>query len=186
MRYGLLIDVSRCIGCYSCVVSCKSLHRIAAGKTGRRRIKDIVRGEYPKVARWIYPVSCMHCDNAPCILVCPAGAIVQREDGIVVIDKKRCNNCGKECIPACPYDALYFDDDRQVIDGCDFCAERVGLQRKPLCVEVCPGRVMAFGDLADPESGISKLIKSKNAVPLKQNLGTRPKVYYANLKLDVV
>jgi len=181
MRYGLLIDTGRCIGCYSCVVSCKNFHRIAAGKKGRRRIEDVTTGDYPKIERWIYPVSCMHCDNAPCIAACNAGAITKRKDGIITIDKKKCN-CGvKPCISACPFDALYYDDDTKAVDGCDFCADRVDLGLKPICVEVCPGRAMTFGDLSDPKSGISRRMKSGKAAPLKPESETQAKVYYENM-----
>jgi len=120
----------------------------------------------------------MHCDNAPCIAACPAGAIFKREDGIVIIDKKKCTCVEKRCILSCPYDALYFDEETGFADGCDFCAERPGAPLKPLCVDACPGKAMTFGDLEDPESRISQMMKSGKAVPLKHHLGTSPKVYY--------
>jgi Fe-S-cluster-containing dehydrogenase component len=179
-RYGLYIDISRCIGCYGCVVACKNWYQIKAGLVGRKRIMDLAKGEFPNISRQIFPVSCMQCDNAPCVSVCPTGAIYHRKDSIITINPDECVGC-KLCITACPYQALYFNPDNQTADGCNLCAERINSQSVPFCVESCSGEAMVFGDLDDPKSEISKRISSTRAQPLSPQLGTKPKVYYANM-----
>lgn len=179
-RYGLYIDISRCLGCYGCVVACKNWYRIKAGYVGRKRIVDLTKGEFPNISRQIFPVSCMQCDNAPCLYVCPTGALYQRKDGIITIGAEECVGC-KLCITACPYQALYFNPETQKADGCNFCAERIDSQSVPYCLESCSGEAMVFGDLDDPQSEISRLISATKAKPLSPQLGTKPKVYYAGL-----
>lgn len=179
-RYGLYIDVFRCLGCYSCVVGCKSWHRIKAGAGSRRNIVDFVEGSFPNIRRWLFPISCMQCDNAPCISVCPTKATFRRDDGIIAIDKEKCIACNK-CVDSCPYNARYINLTTGKADACDFCSDRIDKGLLPYCVETCPGEAMVFGDLDDPKSKINQLIKEKNATVLKAKLNTKPKVYYANL-----
>ena len=179
----------RCIGCYSCVVACKNWHQIGAGYDGGRiSLMDLTEGEYPNISRTIFPISCMHCEDAPCIAECPVeGAIYRREDGILVIDKDKCTGCkDKLCIPACPYGALYYREDEAVVDMCDFCVERVDVGLAPYCVESCPTQAMAFGDLDDPKSDASKSIARTKAKPLLSEFGTKPKVYYAHMDTSPV
>ena len=180
-RYGIYIDVGRCLGCFGCLVACKNWHGIKAGVGGRRCLLDFVEGTFPAIERWIFPASCMQCDNAPCIPVCPVEANLRRKDGILTIDVEKCIGCG-ECIEACPYNARYINPETEKADGCDFCSDRIDSGLIPYCVESCTGEAMVFGDLDDPSSEISRLIKSTKATPLSPEQGTRPKVYYANLK----
>ena len=180
-RYGIYIDVYRCLGCYSCVVGCKNWHKIKAGVGNRRRIVDFTEGEFPNIKRWIFPVSCMQCDNAPCISVCPTKATFRRKDGIVSIDIEKCIACEK-CVNACPYNARHINLETGKADGCDFCTDRIDQGLAPYCIETCPGEAMVFGDLDNPSSMISQLIKRKKAVPLRPELKTNPKIYYANLQ----
>ena len=181
-RYGLLLDVSRCIGCHGCVVACKQFYKIAAGIGGRKTLIDFTEGDFPNIMRWIFSVSCMQCDKAPCIPACPAKAIYRREDGIVAINKDKCVGAG-DCITACPYSAPYIDPETNKADICDLCASERDLRGEftPYCVQTCSGEALIFGDLDDPLSEISKAIRYKNAVPIQPELGTKPKVYYANL-----
>ena len=179
-RYGSYIDVSRCIGCYTCAVACKNWYRIEAGKGARIKIREVIKGKYPKVSYWIFPTRCMHCDNPSCVPVCPTQALYTRKDGIVALDEKKCTGC-KSCLSACPYQAPYFDQKKGVVDKCDLCAERIDSGLKPYCMESCAGAAMIFGDLDEPNSEISKLIVSEKAFTLSSQLGTGPKVYYANM-----
>jgi Fe-S-cluster-containing dehydrogenase component len=179
-RYGLCIDVFRCLGCYSCVVGCKNWHKIKAGSGSRRRIVDVTEGDFPNLKRWIFPVYCMQCDNAPCVSVCPTGATFRRKDGIITIDQQKCIACNK-CVDACPYNARYINLNTGKADGCDFCSDRLDKGLVPYCVETCPGEAMIFGNLDDPNSKISQVIKEKKASVLKPELNTKPKLYYANL-----
>lgn len=179
-RHGILIDVGRCIGCYGCVVACKNWHKIKAGVGARRRLADIQDGDYPLISRWIFPVSCMQCDNAPCIEVCPTGASFRRKDGIVTIEKNKCIGC-EACIEACPYGARYMNAETGKADGCDFCTDRVDAGIAPYCVESCAGEAMVFGDLDNPMSDISRRIKETHAVCISPEYNTKPKVYYAHI-----
>lgn len=169
-RYGMVIDLALCMRCRACMVACKTEHEIPTGKHAgheyyRIGVLEFERGSYPTVKRIFAPVLCMQCSVAPCIDVCPiSGAISRRADGIVVVDKDKCNGC-KLCIRVCPYDALYFDEERRVVDKCDFCAERLKQDMEPACVATCMGRAITFGDLDDPDSEVSQLVKRKDVNP---------------------
>lgn len=144
------------------------------------------------------PILCMHCENAPCIEVCPTGASYRRADGIVVIDYDKCVGC-KSCIENCPYGARHFNEDPEgyfgneltinekigyeqhklgVVEKCNFCIGRLEQGKEPACVQTCVGKARYFGDLDDPKSEVSKRIKSKHGVQLQKEFGTNPSVYY--------
>ncbi len=183
-RFGLYIDVRRCIGCYSCIVACKNWNQIRAGYDGGRiSLVDLSEGEYPNISRTIFPILCMQCEDAPCIAECPVeGAIYRREDGIVVIDKDKCTGCkDRKCIHACPYGVLYYREDEDAVDKCDFCVERIDLGLAPYCVEACPTQAMVFGDIDDPKSEVSKSIRATKAKPLLFKGGIEPKVFYGHM-----
>lgn len=177
-RYGLLIDVYRCIGCYGCVVGCKNWHGVPAGGEGRIRLEETTRGTFPDVSRWIYPVMCMHCEFPPCVAVCRYGAAYVQEGGIVAIDEEKCIGC-ELCTFACPYGARVMRNGH-VADSCDFCVDRIEGGESPYCASSCPMDALVFGDLDDPESEISKRVKEDRARPLKKKYGTKPKVFYAH------
>lgn len=180
-RYGLCIDLSRCIGCYSCVVGCKNWNGMEAGEKGRIDIMDLFEGDYPRVDRWILPVLCMQCDHPPCVAVCRYGASVQTEQGVVFVDPEKCTGC-ELCTFACPYGARVMREGGRVADSCDLCLERVQEGRQPYCVESCPMDTLVFGDLDDEGSDIRRLMKEGEAEPLHKHFGTRPKVYYTHIK----
>jgi len=188
-RYGMVIDLSFCMRCRACMVACKTEHQIPTGKHNgheyyRISVLEYEKGKYPLAKRIFAPVLCMHCQAAPCIDSCPIlGAIYRREDGIVVVDKAKCNGC-QLCMQVCPYDALYLDEERSVVDKCDFCAERLGQGLEPACVATCMGRAMVFGDLDDPDSEASKLVKRDDVKPDRPSSPPhlsqvfRPSIYY--------
>ncbi|HMB31699.1 MAG TPA: 4Fe-4S dicluster domain-containing protein [Desulfohalobiaceae bacterium] len=182
-RYGLYIDVFKCIGCYGCLTACKNWHGIPAGEQGRRRLVDVTEGDYPLISRWIFPVSCMHCDEPLCTSVCPTEATFKRYDGIVVIDQEKCIGCG-ECVESCPYNARTMRAGIEKADGCDMCVDRLDQGLLPYCVTSCAGEAMAFGDLDDPGSRIVKLIEESNAQQLAADYGRHPKIFYANLHMQ--
>lgn len=145
MTYGMLIDLKKCIGCHACSVACKEAHGTRPG-VRRSRVERTFEGAYPAVRKTAVPMLCMHCENAPCVEVCPQDATYKREDGIVVVDKDKCIGCGA-CQTACPYDARhlaasedgYFGSELNecetvmheavspmTIDKCTFCADRRG------------------------------------------------------------
>lgn len=179
-RYGLCVDVSRCIGCYSCTVGCKNWNRIEPGDPERIRIIDVTSGEYPHVSKWILPLTCMHCDHPPCVSVCRFGASYKREDGIVAIHPDRCVGC-RLCVFACPYGARKMKQTRNVADGCNLCAEDIDEGKIPYCVESCPTEALIFGDLNDPKSAIRGVLTAERTETLLPDCRTRPKVFYANL-----
>ncbi len=176
-RWGMLIDQRRCIGCHSCTIACKSENNVPLGYW-RSWVKGIQRGSYPDAGNFFLRRLCNHCDVAPCVQVCPVQATVRREeDGIVVMYYGKCIGCGM-CIAACPYDARFFNPIRNTADKCDFCVSRIDAGLMPACVSACVSGALVFGDLEDPKSEISKRLASVGATVIKQELGTKPKVFY--------
>jgi len=134
-------------------------------------------GEYPELSMYYLPIACMHCDQPPCRDACPAEAIYQRPDGIVLIDEDKCNGC-QECLPACPYQALAYDRERGVVRKCNLCVDRLDEGFEPFCVLCCGDQAISFGDLADSESEVSKLIAQRGAYTLKPEAGVGPAIHY--------
>jgi Fe-S-cluster-containing dehydrogenase component len=180
MRYGMVIDLKRCIGCYGCQVFCKTENAIPPGVLWSR-VLVYQLGKYPALRKVPLPVLCMHCDNPPCVEVCITGASLKRPDGIVTIDKEKCTGC-LNCLIACPYSARslcvggvehfpgqgltpyeklgYKKHEPGVVEKCDFCSSRIEKGRKPACVENCMAKARYFGDLDDPHSEVSQLIRN--------------------------
>jgi len=187
VRYGILMNVQSCLGCRTCMVSCKNQWGIPGGPTstyqGRESYRiwpaDLEQGKFPYVIRNETIMRCMQCQNPPCVDACPvAGALTQRPDGIVVVDPTKCSGC-LYCVPACPYGAMYYRPDTNSADKCDLCAPLLDTgQSVPTCVAACLGEVMVFGDLSDPNSTISQMVKSSNATQLRPEQSTNPAVYF--------
>jgi Fe-S-cluster-containing dehydrogenase component/formate-dependent nitrite reductase membrane component NrfD len=184
MRYGFLIDQHRCIGCHACTVACKEEHNIPVG-VNRTWVKYVEKGVYPDTRRHFAVLRCNHCDDAPCIEICPTVALFRRPDGIVDFDNERCIGC-KSCMQACPYDALYIDPDRNTAAKCNFDASRVEMGYKPACEVVCPTQAILSGDLDDANSIISKRIAMEKVSVRKAEKGTKPKLFYAGVDGDLL
>ena len=181
-RYGIVIDLERCIGCHTCSIACKLENGIEEGswikvETVGGRGMDTASGEFPDVKMHFLPKLCMHCAKPPCIDACPLGAIYQRDDGIVLVDAGKCDGC-QICVPACPYDVLNFNPETNLVAKCTLCSHRVEHGLEPFCVICCEEEAMYFGDLADPTSQVSKLVASKNAYVLSPEAGTEPAIHY--------
>ncbi len=197
MRRGMVIDLKRCIGCHACTVACK-LENATPPDVFWARVLETETGKYPLAKRVFVPVLCNHCQDAPCLRACPSGATTQREDGVVLVDQDKCIGC-KACMEACPYEARFFlEEERSYYPGqlapfeevgyrkhqkgtvskCNFCAERVAKGLEPACAQTCPAVARVFGDLDDPDSEASRLIRERNAMQLRPELGTKPSVYY--------
>jgi Fe-S-cluster-containing dehydrogenase component/formate-dependent nitrite reductase membrane component NrfD len=176
VRYGFVIDQTRCIGCHACTVACKEENRVPLGAF-RTWVKYVEKGEFPNTRRHFAVLRCNHCDNAPCVTICPTVALYRRADGIVDFDRDRCIGC-KSCMQACPYDALYIDPDTHTAAKCHFCAHRVERGLEPACVIVCPERAILAGDLDDPESEVARMIAREQVLVRKPEQGTRPKLFY--------
>src|SRR6185436_12737253 len=184
MRYGFVIDQNRCIGCHACTVACKEEHNIGLG-VNRTWVKYVEKGTYPDTRRHFAVLRCNHCDDAPCIEICPTVALFRRSDGIVDFDHERCIGC-KSCMQACPYDALYIDPDRNTAAKCNFDASRIDMGYKPACEVVCPTQAILSGDLDDPDSLISKRIALEKVSVRKPEKGTKPKLFYVGVEGDLL
>lgn len=177
-RYAMVIDQSRCVGCMACVVACKRENDVPPEQY-RTRVLEMVSGQFPELRTELRPELCNHCDNAPCVMVCPTGASHKESDGTVQIDRQKCVGC-KACIAACPYDARCINEEHGYADKCSFCQHRVREGLLPACAATCVGGSRIFGDLEDPKSEVSLLLKDKNYRVLKAAAGTAPNVYYIN------
>jgi Fe-S-cluster-containing dehydrogenase component/formate-dependent nitrite reductase membrane component NrfD len=176
MRYGFVIDQRKCIGCHACTVACKEENGVPLGAF-RTWVKYVEKGTYPSTRRYFAVLRCNHCDNAPCVTICPTVALYRRPDGIVDFDGDRCIGC-KSCMQACPYDALYIDPTTNTAAKCHYCAHRVEVGLEPACVIVCPEQAIVAGDLDDPRSPIARLVATQQVQVRKPEQGTRPKVFY--------
>ena len=183
-RYGMLVDLRKCIGCQACTVSCsvENLPPIGQFRTTVLQYEVDFKGSPEPSAMVSLPRLCNHCDNPPCVPVCPVQATFQRTDGIVLIDNERCVGCGY-CVQACPYDARFINHETQTADKCTFCEHRLEAGLLPACVESCVGGARVIGDMNDPESAISRMLAAhKDDIRvLKPGMGTNPHVYYIGL-----
>lgn len=178
-RWVMVIDLRKCIGCQACTVACSTENRVPAGQF-RTLVShyEVDTEQQPRNA--MLPRLCNHCENPPCIPVCPVQATYQRPDGIVVVDNTRCVGCAY-CVQACPYDARFINHETHTADKCTFCVHRVQAGLLPACVETCVGNARIFGDIHNPQSEVSRLIKSLHTDGLKPELKTEPQVYYIGL-----
>ncbi len=176
MNFGFIIDNRKCIGCHACTVACKAEHDVPVG-VNRTWVKYVEKGEYPHSRRLFSVMRCNHCDDAPCVEICPVEALHTRDDGIVDFDNRRCIGC-KACMQACPYDALYIDPETHTAAKCNYCAHRVDIGLEPACVNVCPEHAIISGDMDDPASEISQLLSREQVHARKVEKGTRPKLFY--------
>ncbi len=178
VRYAMAIDVERCIGCEACMVACKTENEVPLGFY-RLRMHETVVGTFPNLQGEFRLEQCYHCENAPCVSVCPTGATYKTAEGLVLVDATKCTGC-KACVTACPYGMRYVTPDGYV-DKCTFCQHRVTQGQVPACVETCPSQARSFGDLDNPESAVSKAIAGARRVDVqKPQTGAKPKLFYLN------
>ena len=180
-KLGMLIDLSLCIGCNACVVACKRENDVPLGAFNTWIESFDVERPDGRIARANVPKQCNHCEDAPCVKVCPTGASYQAEDGTVQIDQDKCIGC-KYCMAACPFQVRYQLESGEV-QKCTFCHHRSSVGLLPACVSTCVGYARTFGDLNDPESDISKrLAEAKGGEVLYEDLGLHPSLRYIGLK----
>ncbi len=194
-KLGLVIDLDICVGCHACVVSCKEWN---TGGYGAPLSDQNAYGDEP-VGSWLnrvhtfevkpenaparvvhFPKSCLHCEDAPCVTVCPTGASFKRsDDGIVLVNEDSCIGCGL-CAWACPYGAREMDGAEKVMKKCTLCVDRIYNEnipeedRTPSCVRTCPAKARHFGDLNDPNSDVSIMVADRGGFDLMPEQGTKP------------
>ncbi|MDT8447722.1 MAG: 4Fe-4S dicluster domain-containing protein [bacterium] len=207
-RWGMVIDMSLCKeGCNDCVTVCHSRHNVPDHGNKKDEIKWIWKAPYQNVfteknhsytqeglLEKPFLTLCNHCDNPPCVRVCPTQATFKRGDGIVQMDFHRCIGC-RFCMAGCPYGSRSFNwrdpreniqeidphfptRERGVVEKCNFCAERIDRGQMPHCVETCKEGVLTFGNLNDPNSEVRQVLKEKKTIQRKPALGTQPSVFY--------
>ncbi|MFC2571383.1 MAG: 4Fe-4S dicluster domain-containing protein [Campylobacter sp.] len=173
--YRMIHDENLCIGCQACSVACRSENEVPRG-VFRLQVHSQIKGKFPNLKTDFSRHSCVMCEDAPCVTVCPTGASFQTAEGIVLLDHSTCVSC-KYCILACPYDARYVEPKTGEIGKCTFCFEtRVSIGEQPACVTVCPTDALAFGDINDPNSEVSKILNNKAHYYPKAELKTKPKL----------
>ena len=175
-RLVMVVDRRACLDCEACKVACKAENEVPLGHS-RNWVRLQERGRFPLVGVQIEPGQCMHCDNAPCVRVCPTGASRVIAGGIVVVDADDCIGC-RYCMEACPYDARYFHEESGTVDKCTFCEHRLQRGLEPACVSTCPTKVRLFGDANDPQSEVARMLETQRVEVEKAEAGTEPKVYY--------
>lgn len=189
-RYAMVVDLRKCIGCQACTVGCSIENQAPIGQfrtTVKQYEVTLDDGSTATKQTKIFtlPRLCNHCENPPCVAVCPVQATFQREDGIVMVDNKRCVACAY-CVQACPYDARFINEETLTADKCTFCAHRLEQGLLPACVETCVGGARVIGDIKDPNSEISRLLaEHKDDIKvLKPEEGTNPHVFYIGLAAE--
>jgi Fe-S-cluster-containing dehydrogenase component len=210
-RWAMVVDLKKCRekdGCSLCMTVCHKAHNVPSIGNSKDEVKwiwkDALERVFPEVEHAFQQASiksgpalllCNHCENPPCVSVCPTKATWKREpDGLVMMDWHRCIGC-RYCMAACPYGSRSFNwrDPRPfiremtpsfptrmkgVVEKCNFCEERLSADKMPACVETCPAQALAFGDLRDAGSAIRQQLRSNFTIRRKPGLGTQPQVYY--------
>lgn len=203
VKMGMAVDLKRCFGCQTCAIACKIANNMPKDirylnvlTEGGDHV-DVPSGEFPNCKLSFLPFQCQHCEEAPCVPVCPTGATYQEENGIISVNGDLCIGCGA-CIEACPYKGVrtmigespkYYVDvavgetgvpkhTEGTVEKCTFCKNLVDKGEPPACMQLCPGRARFWGDLDDPNSEVSKAIKGREYKLLQEEKGTKPKIYY--------
>ena len=183
---AMLLDISKCMGCRSCQVSCKQWNQLPAEKTkftGSYQnppalsaqtwtlIQFIEPEDFDINPRWMFrKQQCFHCTDAACEQVCPTGAIKKQENGIVFINQSICTGC-KYCVEVCPFDVPHSDHKTGTARKCWMCLDRVSSGLQPACATACPTGAILFG------SRIEILAHAKQRKQILEGQGLSPRIY---------
>ncbi len=176
VKWGKVIDHTRCIGCHACSTACKSENAVPLG-VNRTYVKYVDIGQFPTARRAFQVTRCNQCDHPPCVTACPTSAMFRRRDGIVDFDKNICIGC-KACIAACPYDAIFINPEDHSAEKCNFCAHRLEVGLEPACVVVCPTEAILIGNLLDPSSRVAGFVNRDVVAVRRPEKETYPKLFY--------
>lgn len=190
-RFGLLIDITKCTGCYNCFLACRdefydndySPYSAAQPLNGQfwMQIREVERGSYPKPKLDYIPVPCMHCQEALCMEAAVGGAVYRRQDGIVLIDPQKAKG-QRSIVDACPYRVIFWNEEAQLPQKCTLCAHRLDEgAREPRCVEACPTGALVFGDLEDSAGDIRRLLLAPGVEVYHPEYNTNPLVKYLGI-----
>lgn len=176
MKQATLIDLDACIGCDACVVACRAEHGTPPGYS-RITLRVLEDGVFPDVRRSFQVSHCQQCASAPCVTICPTGALTRRSDDVVTLDGQSCLSC-RACLATCPYDALFIHPSTGIADKCDACAHRLDQGIEPACAVACPTGAIRVGDQDDPEGLLARALAGGGVWQRRPELGTRPRVHY--------
>lgn len=206
-NYAYVIDVNKCIGCGNCVRACKRENNVPSNyfrtwveryvttaegvyvdspngaMKGFEKVNDEIRAKSKR--SFTVPKMCNHCENPPCVQVCPVGATFRTPDGFVLVDHEHCIGCAY-CVQACPYGARFINPVIKKADKCTWCYHRVKRGKLPACVTVCPTKTRLFGDLNDPENEVTQIFEEDQWMILKSAMNTDPVCFYVGLPKEVV
>jgi tetrathionate reductase subunit B len=188
-RYAMTIDTARCNGCYNCQIACKDEHvgnefppiatsQPTFGHFWMRMEEKEAKFSSSHIKVFYIPIPCQHCGNAACMNAAKNGAVYRRPDGIVIIDPVKAVG-QKQIVDACPYRAIFWNEEKRLPQKCTFCAHLLDDGwTEPRCVQTCPTQCFHFGDLDDPESSVAKAVKGE---VLRPELDSNPLVHYLEL-----
>lgn len=189
-KWAMVIDIDKCIACYACFTACKDEfydndylpYSVSIKRREQTfiRLRKRERGQFPHVKVSYMPILCMQCNEPPCMKAAQNSAIYKREDGIIIIDPVKAVG-QRKIVDACPYNEISWNDERNVPQKCTFCVHRLDEGKLPRCVQACPSGALLFGDLDNPESNVSQIMKSGSMKPLNPEYNTKPSVYYISL-----
>lgn len=190
-RYGMIIDINKCNGCYNCFLACKDEYTgndyppysLAQPNEGKPFMKMTEKemGICPKVKVDYVPQPCLQCADAPCVNMSVDGEVYRRPDGIVIIDPEKAKG-KREIVTYCPHRVISWNDALDVAQKCTFCVHQLeNGAKEPRCVEGCPSGAILFGDLDDPGSEIAKSMADAPTQELNPSYALKPNVVYRNL-----
>jgi Fe-S-cluster-containing dehydrogenase component len=207
-EYAFVVDVDKCIGCGKCVQACGFENDVPEGQyrtwveryvitddggvyvdspkggsDGFTPVDEAIRSRVKRA--FFVPKLCNHCENPPCVQVCPVGATFRTEEGFVLVDPKHCIGCSY-CVQACPYGARFINKEAHTADKCTWCHHRVVAGKQPACVTVCPTQARLFGDLKDSKDPVARIFMDDRWNILKPEMHTRAMCLYIALPREVV